>query len=136
VDGVNEGWEEYDLLTPDRVRVEVKTSAYIQSWTQSKLSTPRFSIRKAYGWNPETNEYTDTSERHSDAYVFCLHHHKDQATIDALDMSQWTFWVLPTERIDTLGDQKTIGIGTIRDLGAIEIPYGEIYQSIQSVVAQ
>lgn len=33
------GWDEYDLLTPDGVPVEVKSAAYLQSWEQARPST-------------------------------------------------------------------------------------------------
>ena len=37
-----EDWSEYDLVTSDRIKVEVKCSAYLQSWEQNKLSDIRF----------------------------------------------------------------------------------------------
>jgi hypothetical protein len=137
VNGVNQSWLEYDLKSPEGIRIEVKTSAYIQDWYQQRYSAPRFSIRQAYAWDPDIDSFSDTIGRHSDVYVFCLHHHKDQATIDALDMSQWTFYVLQTARIDQrLGNQKTIGLGRIKSAGAVEADYGEIYSTIKSELRQ
>jgi hypothetical protein len=37
-------------------RIEVKASAYCQSWHQKKGSSIRFGIRKAIFWNPETGD--------------------------------------------------------------------------------
>ena len=34
VNGVNQSWLEYDLKSPEGIRIEVKTSAYIQDWYQ------------------------------------------------------------------------------------------------------
>lgn len=31
---VREAWDNYDVLAPDDTRIEVKSSAYLQSWTQ------------------------------------------------------------------------------------------------------
>ena len=60
-----------------------------------------------------------------------------EAAIDALDMSQWTFYVLPTDRIDQrLGNQKTVGLGRIKSAGAVEVAYGEIYSTIKSELRQ
>ena len=53
---VRNDWAAYDLKTPSGVKVEVKSSAYLQSWHQATVSTPTFSIRKAREWFPETNE--------------------------------------------------------------------------------
>lgn len=36
-------WDEFDVLTPARVRVEVKSSAYLQAWPQGDLSKISFS---------------------------------------------------------------------------------------------
>ena len=33
-----EEWDAYDLITPSGLKVEVKSSAYLQSWQQTKLS--------------------------------------------------------------------------------------------------
>jgi hypothetical protein len=35
-DGVRSGWEAYDLETSSGIRVEVKASAYVQTWGQKK----------------------------------------------------------------------------------------------------
>jgi hypothetical protein len=108
--GLQQGWAPFDLLTPERIRVEVKASANIQSWNQKKLSTPSFSIRRAHAWDPESNAFSPGPGRYSDVYVFCLHHHQDQSTIDPLNLDQWTFLNAATSLIDQLGDQKTAGL--------------------------
>ncbi len=36
---VREAWDNYDVLAPDGTRIEVKSSAYLQSWTQSATQT-------------------------------------------------------------------------------------------------
>ena len=53
---VRTDWAAYDLDKPSGIKVEVKSSAYLQSWHQTTVSTPTFSIRKAREWFPETNE--------------------------------------------------------------------------------
>ena len=37
-------WGRYDLVTPQGVTIEVKTSGYIQTWEQQKLSNIKFGI--------------------------------------------------------------------------------------------
>ncbi|MDD6096453.1 MAG: hypothetical protein PUC20_03030, partial [Firmicutes bacterium] len=51
-------WDKYDLLTPEGISVEVKTSGYIQTWDQDKLSNIVFGIRPTLGWDSETNTYS------------------------------------------------------------------------------
>tara|TARA_B100000949_G_scaffold36080_1_gene29924 strand:- start:606 stop:1031 length:426 start_codon:yes stop_codon:yes gene_type:complete len=69
---VRNDWAAYDLETPSGIKVEVKSSAYLQSWHQTAVSAPSFSIRKAKEWSPETNEFGEERLRHSDVYdVWC-----------------------------------------------------------------
>ena len=43
-DSIRVEWDAYDLRSPAGKRVEVKSSAYLQSWHQDKLSSVGFSI--------------------------------------------------------------------------------------------
>lgn len=67
-DGVQNSWEAYDLTTQDGIRVEVKSSAYIQTWYQKEHSKILFNIRPSLSWNPRTDEWGETPMRHSDVY--------------------------------------------------------------------
>ncbi len=44
-DGVRSEWDPYDLITQKGQRIEVKSAAYLQSWSQKQLSKISFSIR-------------------------------------------------------------------------------------------
>src|SRR3954447_8661789 len=44
-------WDPWDVTAPDGTRIEVKSSAYLQSWAQARLSTPIFKVSAAYGWD-------------------------------------------------------------------------------------
>ena len=135
--GVRSGWIAYDLEMEDGTKVEIKSSAYVQHWKQKGLSTPRFSIRPALGWDPDTDTYTEHPRRASDYYVFCLHKHRDQATLDVLNVSQWTFFVIPTKAIDDkLDSQKSVGVTTLRRIGACEVPFGKIRQTVTNMLGR
>ena len=111
-------WAAYDLDTPSGIKVEVKSSAYLQSWHQATASTPTFSIKKAREWFPETNELSEERLRHSDVYVFCLLAYKcDKRLLDPLDRSQWEFYMVKTTEIDRIfGERSTIGINRVKEL--------------------
>ena len=115
---VRNDWAAYDLETPNGIKVEVKSSAYLQSWHQTAVSAPSFSIRKAKEWSPETNEFGEESLRHSDVYVFCLLAYKgDKRLLDPLDLSQWEFYVVKTSEIDRIfGERSSISINRVKDL--------------------
>jgi hypothetical protein len=73
-------WAAFDLITPDGIKIEVKSSAYIQSWHQKELSKISFSTKAAYVWDSETSTQSAIAYRSADVYVFCLLHHDDKET--------------------------------------------------------
>lgn len=138
--GTKEDWGPYDVSFPyqwvrgterrDEVRIEVKSAAYLQSWERDKLSSIIFSIRPARAWDPRVGYYGDL-KRQSDLYVFCLYAQTDRAKADPLALDDWTFYILPTERLDQrCGDQKTIGLKSLLALGPIETDFGGIRTSV------
>lgn len=90
---VRDEWGAYDLESAEGIKIEVKASAYIQTWKQKKLSPVSFSIKNTRTWNTATGVYNIESKRQADIYVFCLLHHTDQATINPLNLNQWEFYV-------------------------------------------
>jgi len=132
VGGNRTEWDAYDIETKEGVKVEVKSCAYLQSWSQKKLSAIQFSIRPTQSWNPKTNSYSTEVARQSDVYVFCVLQHKTQKTIDPLNMEQWIFYVLATSKLNqAVGGQKTITLGKLKELKPDTVSYGELSASIQ-----
>lgn len=127
-------WDKYDLLSEEGIAVEVKASGYIQTWEQEKLSNITFGIQPTFGWNSETNVYDTEQKRQSEIYVFCIHKHTDQGTINPLDISQWEFYILPTAVLnEKVGEQKHISLGSLLKIGAAKCEYGELHSRIVNV---
>lgn len=87
-------WESYDLFF-DGKRIEIKASAYIQEWNQRVNTNPRFSIRPAQAWDAHEASYSDTAQRNSEMYIFCVLAEMDRDMADplALDkMSESSCW--------------------------------------------
>lgn len=117
LDNIRNEWDAYDLKTKEGIKIEVKSSAYIQSWNQKDYSPISFSIKPARYWDAATNIQDNKPIRHADLYVFCLLKHKDQDTIDPLKMEQWDFYVLPTYRLDNYKrSQSSITISSLKKL--------------------
>jgi hypothetical protein len=55
---VRGAWGNYDIDSESGIRVEVKSSAYLQSWRQRTLSKIIFGGLTARGWDDLTGEYT------------------------------------------------------------------------------
>lgn len=70
-------WDTVDITTPEGIKIEVKSAAYLQSWHQKRPSAISFGIAKKRPWDPETNQYGETRVRSADVYVFCLLTPKD-----------------------------------------------------------
>jgi len=116
-DGVRTEWDAFDLQTPNGLKIEVKSAAYLQSWPQQRLSSIKFDVRTTHGWDATTNTSSKTQYRQSDVYVFCLLHHQDKSSVDPLDLSQWTFNVISTRRLnESLLTQKTLSLVTLLKL--------------------
>jgi len=126
-------WDAYDVVTSDGIKVEVKASGYVQTWEQQKPSAIRFNISERIAWHADTNTYETVPSRSADAYVFCVHHEKNEHRVDPLDISQWTFYVVSTKILNAaLGKQKSVGLATLRNIGATEVSYGQLASAIRA----
>ena len=132
-DGLRDPWLEYDLITDDGIKIEVKSAAYVQSWPQDKPSPISFSIAKAKRWAFRPTRLEGKLKRHADIYVFCLLEHKDRKSIDPLNIDQWKFFVLPTGAINKkLGGQKHLSIGRLLKLNPAITSYKELASTIRA----
>jgi hypothetical protein len=118
-DSVRDEWGAFDLTTPEGLKVEVKSAAFIQSWSQCGLSKISFQTPKTREWNPDTNLQAQLPNRQADVYVFALLAHKDKSTIDPLNVKQWQFYVLATSILDgRTRSQHSITLRTLETLSA------------------
>lgn len=128
-------WDRFDLVTNEGISVEVKTSGYLQTWEQKTLSKLVFGIQPTYGWDAKTNTYDAKKRRQADIYVFCVHKHKDQATVDPLQISQWDFYLMPTTVLDKeFEEQKTATLSALIKAGAEKCEYDCLAKRILEIV--
>jgi hypothetical protein len=128
-------WDACDLITNDGIKLEIKSAAYLQTWTQSKYSAISFDISCTKGWNASTNEYSNEIKRQADVYVFCLLHHQEKSTLNPLDLDQWTFYLLPTSVLDAKKpNQKRIGLSALLKLDPVQTSFGGIAQAIRKII--
>lgn len=129
-------WDAYDLKTDNGIKIEVKSAAYIQSWSQKKISTISFSIKRPKYRDFESNLVDEKPKRPADIYVFCHLKHLDQATIDPLKMEQWDFYVLPSFTLDNYErSQSSITINSLKRLTA-PILYKELKTEIEKTAEE
>lgn len=104
------GWGDFDLLYEDR-KIEVKASAYIQSWNQRNFSNIRFDIGERGTWDEANSTWLEELTRSADCYIFCLFAEKDRGAVNVIDATKWDFYVVSTHRInEAFKNQKTVGL--------------------------
>ena len=128
-------WDKYDVLTNDDISIEVKSSGYVQTWQQKGKSKIAFSIRPTRAFNSKANAYEREIKRQAQIYVFCVHNYeKKDEGLTPLDMKQWDFYILPTEKLNMeVKEQKTISLQKIIKLGAEKCSYSELSASINKL---
>ncbi|MGI9255638.1 MAG: hypothetical protein ACR2PY_01740 [Salinispira sp.] len=110
-------WDAYDILTPENIKVEIKSSAYLQAWKQKDYSKISFGIQPTQGWDARTGEYSGEKKRQADVYIFCVLTEKNPKIIDPLKLEQWDFYVMRTAILnDKLGDQETLALRSLQKL--------------------
>jgi hypothetical protein len=135
--GVKDVWASYDLRMPEGIKIEVKTSGRIQAWAQQRPSSSSFGIGKARAWDADNGSYGKPMLRHADVYVFCVHAHEDQATVNPLDTSQWDFHVVPTSVLEQRhGDRKSISLETVRRLAKRKVQYEDLAEAVREAKAE
>lgn len=94
------GWTGYDFLYCGQ-RIEVKSSAYLQSWhkADSKPTSPNFNIAEKIQWDPDGGPVSAIPVRACECYVFCLFTARNRSTVDVFDARAWEFYVVPTSDV-------------------------------------
>lgn len=123
----------YDLLSPDGIRVEVKSSAYIQAWESEHPARISFRIAPAKSLDSSGNYSADSQYcRHSDVYVFCVWTAMSREQ-NILDLSLWDFYVIATKTLDQkVPNQKTITFQSLLSLHPRKVDYFGLYKAIRS----
>lgn len=132
IDDIRTEWAPFDLKYQG-LCIEVKSSAYLQSWNQRSYSKIIFSIAPSSIWDSSTNQYISKKSRSSHFYVFSVLNNKNSKTIDPLKLEQWEFYIIPTYKLDKyLDNQKTISIGSLRKLEISKVKFGFIKECLDN----
>ena len=127
-EGLRVEWDAFDILTRDGVKVEVKSSAYLQVWDQRQPSRIVFSGLRGKTWSPREGESPEATYN-ADVYVFAVQTALQHDRYNPLDVHQWDFYVLPRISIERLGS-KSIGLATLRRFAGAPTPYESLSLAI------
>jgi hypothetical protein len=125
------GWDNHDVTTPSGIRVEVKSSGYLQSWPQRDVSSLRFSGLTGLSWDADTNQLSEKREVRADVFVFAIQSCKDPEVYDALDLDQWDFYVASAEAVRAY-DARSVGPRFLREHAEGPIGIDQIARAIET----
>lgn len=88
------GWDNFDVQGPGPggPAIEVKCSAYLQSWAQKRLSDLTFGRLTGREFDWTLGEYSVDVRVRADVFVFAVQTQREPAAYDMLDISHWEFW--------------------------------------------
>jgi len=133
--GVRPEWASFDVTTPEEIKIEVKSAAYIQSWQQNDYSKISFSVAKKRGWDAQTGLAVEPT-RHADVYVMALLHHRDQGTLNPLNLDQWSFYVVVRQALDDrIRSQHSITMPSLTGMGIKPVPYSDLGAAVRAAGA-
>ena len=130
-------WDAYDFVAKidgRKVSIEVKSSAYVQSWEQRRYSNLQFNIRSTRKPDPDKPGTYSGERCRADIYVFCALVRKNvSGHAAALNTDNWRFRVIRQERFRC--DQKTIAWSSLNQFAPERVRYEHLRQRIVATVA-
>ncbi len=125
-------WDNFDVTTPSGIRVEVKSSAYLQSWRQRQHSRITFAGLTGLAYSYETNEFAEEATLRADVYVFALNRFREPDRYDALDTRAWEFYVVPVRTLKDEGSPKSISKSFLDRLSISHVDFAGLASEIEA----
>ena len=121
-------WQDSDIVI-ENLKIEVKSAAYIQDWSQRELSNIVFA--RLQGKPVDDLQNTEVSTYKSDIYVLSLLTTKNNETLNILDLDQWCFWVFSRHEISELtNNSASISLKKIESAGEKPISFTQLRAKI------
>ena len=128
-----EEWANFDVQTPDGIRIEVKASAYWQSWPQRGPSKIVFSGLTGRSWEDD-GSYSAGRKVRADVFVFALQRCTNPTLYDPLDIDQWEFWAIP-EGVIRDAELRSVGLGFLKRTGVSPVSWADLREKIVAMHA-
>lgn len=124
-------WDAYDVLAPDGTKIEVKTSAYLQAWSQHRNSQIRFSGLASRAWDPQTG-YAEEKTFNADVYVFAVQTATAHENYDVLSVDQWEFYVATRAALESTGF-RSLNLSAVSRLSIGPVGWSELADAVKSL---
>ena len=123
-------WENFDLKTKEGIKIEVKTTGFVQSWPQRDVTNTSIQW-EGIGKTEDSHGKVEGKHRWADVYVFCLQDQKDRDSYNALDLSKWKFWVISASILnERIPCQQSIRRRPLENLGAEKVGWLGLREAI------
>lgn len=130
---VRVGWGNFDALAPDGTKIEVKCSAFLQSWSQREHSQLVFGRLAAREFDADRNEYSADIRVRADVFVFAVQTQREPSAYDMLDIVHWQFWVASAQAVSNAAT-RTVTIGWVRSHAVGPLRHEELQAAINAAV--
>lgn len=121
-------WDAYDLLLGE-VRIEVKSSAYLQAWDQPRPSRISFSGLRGTRYHPRHGYDPAGKGLNAHVYVFCVQTAMTHENFNPLDLGQWLFYVVKRSTLERLGS-ASVGLATVVRLAKSDTSWAELRTTV------
>lgn len=124
-------WLPFDVTSPSGRRIEVKSAAYLQSWTTDFPSQIRYDISPKLAWDGQN--YATEAKRNCDLYVLCLYTALTREQ-SILNLDYWEFYVLSTSVLDEkVPHQKGIALSSLLKLEPVKTDFAGLADAIETI---
>jgi hypothetical protein len=121
-------WDAYDLQV-ENIRVEVKSSAYLQAWEQRRPSRISFSGLRGTRYHPRHGYDPVGKGLNAHVYVFCVQTAVLHESYRPLDLNQWAFYVVKRSALERLGS-ASVGLDSVVRLANGETAWSELRTTV------
>ncbi|MBR1629239.1 MAG: hypothetical protein IJ679_08260 [Lachnospiraceae bacterium] len=130
---MRDNWQSYDVMSPTGRRIEVKSAAYLQIWTdEDHYSQMIFDIAPKLPWGRE-HGMGSVKNRNCDLYVFCVYTALSREQ-SILDLDLWGFYVLATFVLDReIPKQKSISLSSLLRFHPVKTNFSKLGETIESI---
>ena len=129
--GMRKSWDDYDLVTSDGIKIEVKCGAYLQNWNQSKHSDLVFGGLCGQAWDEDEGKRGGKAQYRADVYIFAVQNSIVHDEYDALNLSQWEFYLLTKKQLEQR-NTKSMSLNVVKRITK-PVAYTEIASEIISL---
>jgi hypothetical protein len=129
------GFDNYDTQSDDGTRIEVKCSAYLQSWSQRTHSSLHFGRLYGRSFDPDANAYSTEPTVRADVFVFAVQTQRDPDTYDMLDLRHWDFYVVHGDTVRA-GGTKSVSFAWVTQHAQGPLPWKKLADAIRTAAGR